>query len=264
MNAPYTLTPEGPHLADSHHAEDRGFRTLGGLAPVTAVPVSESEPRVQYWTFGDVWHVDDGSMRSRLPVKYDLTFLADRPIGWESPKTHGHVHVTAAKPHSGFAELYEVLEGTAAVLVQDLLPGPAATFVALIVAGPGQILVVPPRLYHCSMNLGTSFAVLGDVVAREATEDYRALQVARGMAYYIDTNGEAIANPAYSDVPPLLRVDAEDWMEQSIGPLYRWMISDSADTDWLCDEEAFWSRFPEHGKLSDNGRFDVPKVGSSK
>lgn len=252
--AVYTFTADGPQLADPYCSEEQGFRTLGGLAAVTAVPVSESESTVQYWTFGDVSDGADRTARARLPVQYDLTFLADRPIGWESPKTHGHVHVSATHPGAGFPELYEVLEGEAALLVQDLLPGPAATFVALIEAEPGQMVAVPPGLYHSSINRGTSMAVLADVIAREAADEYESLQAARGMAYYIDIDGEAVANPAYSEVPPLLRMRAEEWIEQSFDPLYEWVVSDGGDTGWLCDEATFWSRYPQLQR--EGGRID--------
>lgn len=229
-------------------AQGAGFRPLGRLAAVTAVPVASTAEEVQYWTFGDVSRVEERDARSRLPVMYDLTILSERPIGWERAKTYGHVHLSASRPGVGFAEVYEVLEGRAALLVQNLLPGPATSFVALIEAGPGELVVVPPGLHHISINMGGSPAVLADVVSREPTEDYGALEACRGMAYYIATSGDAVPNPAYDSASQLQRIDAAAWVDITLGPLYDWMTSDSADFAWLCDEHTYWERFPVHNE----------------
>jgi glucose-6-phosphate isomerase len=178
---------------------------------------------------------------------YDLTFLDSRPIGWEAAKTHGHLHT------SGHAEVYEVLQGTAGVFLQDLLPGPSATFAALIEAHPGEAVVLPPRLHHASINLGTSMLVLADVNARASEETYADLRTAGGMAYFIDTTGRAVENPAYGRVPPLQRLTAEDWLASDLGPLYANLVSRPSEFDWLCSEEGFWEQFPEAAAILGKG-----------
>jgi oxalate decarboxylase/phosphoglucose isomerase-like protein (cupin superfamily) len=243
----YTIAETGPRLGPTAAAETQGTRLVGGLAKVAAVDVLESDARVQYWTFGDVAGNHDRAHIADLPVMYDLTFLDSRPIGWEAAKTHGHVHT------SGHAEVYEVLEGVAGVFVQDLLPGPSATFAALIQAGPGETVVLPPRLHHASINLGDSMLVLADANARASNEMYEDLRDAGGMGYFIDIEGHAVANPAYDRVPPLRRLDARDWLESDLGPLYADLVSRPASFDWLCGEEGFWERFPQAATILGEG-----------
>ncbi len=238
----YAFSRGTPRLGASVHAGTRGVRRVGDLADVTAVPVPSSDRRVQYWTFGQLEDVRDRDRFARLPVTYDLTFLAARPIGWERSKTHGHVHL--GPDEQGFAELYEVLEGRAGFLVQDLESGPAARFAVVIEAEAGDTVVIPPRLHHAAVNLGSSTLVLGDLVARAARDDYGRIKDARGMSHYLATDGSARANPAYASVPHLERVRAAEWSDAPRGPLYGRLVAEPEQFDWLSETELFPDRFP--------------------
>src|SRR3972149_1918106 len=89
----YSIVRDTPRLGASFRAARSGLRRLGDLVDVTAIAVSPSSRRVQYWTFSQVEDMHDHGLLARLPVAYDLTFLTPRSVGWERSKTHGHVHV---------------------------------------------------------------------------------------------------------------------------------------------------------------------------
>lgn len=234
-----------PRLGSSVRVQGQGIRRLGDLGAVTAVRVSASNQRIQYWTYTGVANDSHFAALGRLPVVYDLTFIANRPIGWERPKTHGHVHIAPDRQREGFAELYEVLHGQAGFLIQDLLPGPAAATVVLVEARIGQTVVIPPQAHHAVVNLGSAMLVLGDVVARSAQDEYESLRAARGMAYYLTVDGRAVPNPSYKDLPQLTRVRADEWSDASAGPLYAKLVERPADFAWLSQTGLFSSRFPE-------------------
>ena len=239
----YSIVRGTPRLGASVQAARSGRRRLGDLADVTAIPVAPSSRQVQYWTFSHVEGLRDHTLLAGLPLVYDLTFLSPKPVGWERSKTHGHVHVGSGG--GGFAELYEVLEGRAGFLVQDLLPGPTASFAVLIEADAGDSVVIPPLLHHAAVNLGSTMLVLGDMVARSAQDDYGSLKEARGMAHYIATDGGARPNPAYSAVPRLTRLRAAEWSDAPRGPLYMKLLAEPSSFEWLFKTERFPDYFPQ-------------------
>ena len=246
----YRFQAGRPRLEPAFTAERQGRRRLGDLAPVLAVPVSPGNRRIQYWTFGGVSDERHREALARCSVAYDLTFIPDRAVGWECPKTHGHVHVSAFEGGAGYAELYEVLEGHAGFLVQDLQPGPMATFAALITARAGETVVIPPRLHHAVVNLGPGMLVVGDIVSRASLDEYGLLRAARGMAYYVGVDGRAVPNAAYAQVPPLARIEAADWSRAAPGPLYEMLIEHPADLEWLSetDRSGGWWEPPGSGR----------------
>jgi oxalate decarboxylase/phosphoglucose isomerase-like protein (cupin superfamily) len=236
----YSVVDEVPYLDPFVRAERAGVRRLGELADVAATDVSRSEDRIQYWTFVDLTFVDDDSRMSWL--EHDLTILTPNAIGWERSKTYGHVHLGPGE--AGFAELYEVLEGRAGILVQDLLPGPSTSVAVLVEAGPGETVVIPPRFHHATINLGSSMLVVEDLVARQAKDDYALVKTARGMSWYIGTD-EIRPNPAYESVPLLKRVPAAEWSEPQRTALSATLHEDSLAFGWLTDGDRFVDHFPE-------------------
>ena len=154
---PVGLTRHRPAVGDGVQVEERRARRLGELASVSATSISPASRRLQYWMLNGVALSHDVA-RIDPRLRFELTYMADRPIGWERPKSAGHVHGRLAAGTLGFAEVCEVLEGIAGFLIQDLLPGPSASFAALITVAPGERIILPPFLHHLTVN------VAGDLV----------------------------------------------------------------------------------------------------
>jgi oxalate decarboxylase/phosphoglucose isomerase-like protein (cupin superfamily) len=234
-----------PRLGRGFAAEHYGHRTYAELSAVAAVPPGRAGRRVQYWTFADVADAEHTSHLRALPVSYDITVLSARPMAWERPKTQGHVHTSRDVAGVGFPELYEVLDGHAGFLVQDLLPGPGATFCALIDATEGETVVIPPLLHHITINLGEAPLVVADVVCRASDDDYRGLRAAHGMANYLRTDGAAIPNPSYRAAPSVERVSAAGWAAAPFSPLFDGLSASAGPPGWLCDGSRFVDVYPE-------------------
>jgi oxalate decarboxylase/phosphoglucose isomerase-like protein (cupin superfamily) len=233
-----------PRLAGGWSAVRAGVRLEQDLAPVNAAADRRSDEPV-YWTFGDVAAADDRERLSGAPVSYDLTLMSPRPLGGEHPRTHGHVHVSADGRDTGFAEVYEVLAGKAAFLIQDLRAGPEAAFSVAIEAQNGDVVALPPGVQHVTVNVGPDLLVVADLVCRRADDAYDALRSAGGMAYGISLDGQGVPNARYRSVPVLRRTDAHGWGATMPGGLYQQLRDDPSAFDWLCDEQEFARRYPD-------------------
>lgn len=242
-----TMVGGRPRLDPAFSAEHSGVRRRSEMAQVAAVPAPPGDHRVQYWTFGGVADETHDRALHDLPLSYDLTVIPPLASAWELAKTHGHTHTNQRGPGVGFAELYEVLEGRAGFLVQDLHEGPISTFAVLIEADRGDVIVVPPLCQHAMVNLGSGTLVVADVSCRASIHDYAGVRAARGMAYYIALDGSAVRNEAYRSVPVLEQTNAQDWPATGGGSLYQALVRQPDTLVWLCDPDGFVARYPELG-----------------
>lgn len=231
--SPIRLRGGRPTLAPGFSAEARKARRYADLAPVAAVGPGRAGRRVQYWAFSGVTDDVHRDELRQLPLSYDLTVLSPQPMGWECSKTHGHLHASSTGELPGYPELYEVLEGKAGFLVQDLLPGPRVSTVTLITASAGDTVVIPPGLHHVTINLGDTALVVGDLVARASDDDYRHLREAQGMAYFVGQHGSVVPNRRYVDPPALVWVAAASWSRAPRGPIYGLLVNDPGALAWL-------------------------------
>jgi glucose-6-phosphate isomerase len=233
--------------------EDR-LRRLAELAGVTAEPVGRRGRRVEYQMLNGVRRAEDGHLDG-LDLRYELTAMRGRPIGWESAKTAGHVHVRPPGVSLGYPEIVEVLHGEAGFLVQDLLAGaagPRCTRAWLVRARPGDWVVLPPDLAHVTIDLGPGPLVFSDVIDRRASGVYDGVAQARGFAWYRGVDGRWRPNPRYEHPPALEETDAEAWSGAAGGRLYDAFRDDPASLAWLSDPSRFaktrpdlWARIEE-------------------
>jgi glucose-6-phosphate isomerase len=233
-----------PVLAGDMVAASHGVRRERELAAVNAA-ADPSSGRAVYWTFGDVARRGDRKRLLDAPVTYDLTFMSPRTLGQQLPRTHGHVHASEGPDGAGFAEVYEVLSGRAGFLMHDLGPGPSVSLGVLVNAEPGDVVAVPPDVYHATLNLGPTMLVVADLVCRRATDVYVALRAAGGMAYGLDAAGRVAVNPRYHRLPPLQRLSVEEWGAGMKDGLYERLLMDPGAFEWLCHRAAFATRFPK-------------------
>lgn len=228
-----------PRLERNAAAEGAGVRRYADLSAVAAVPPGRSHRRAQYWWFSGVAVEGDRDAMDGSPVSYDLTVIAPRPMGWERAKTHGHVHRSVERPDLGFPEVYQVLQGHAGFLIQDLREGPRATFATLVEASAGEVAVIPPLVCHVTINLGDTALVVANAVCRAAVDDYAGVRAAHGMAHRISVDGETVPNPEYRECPDLRRVTAREWSTSVPGgSVYAAVASRSGSLAWLCEAAA--------------------------
>ncbi len=177
-------------------------------------------------------------------LRYELTAMIGRPIGWEAAKTAGHVHVRPPGSELGYPEVVEVLHGEAGFLIQDLSvgpDGPRSTRAWLVRAHPGDWVVLPPMLAHVTIDLGAGPLVFSDVIDRRAAGIYSDVATSHGFSWYVGADGELRANDRYTEPPPLEECEAVDWSGSAGSPLYRSFRDSPSEFSWLSQPD----RFPE-------------------
>lgn len=130
--------------------------------------------------------------------QYDITIIMSGTIGRERKKTSGHYHGYNDTRRNTHPELYEVIKGTAAYILQkspDFAVAPKDLLVDdLIVAvvKEGESIIVPPNYGHCSINIGDGPLVFSNLAYKPCAVHYDTVQFYHGMACYIvEENGSS-------------------------------------------------------------------------
>jgi len=221
------LDEEGLLFGDDVVIDEAMARLIDELAPVALAPEAcRGSSEIAYYMYNGVYCSPDSPRLAGLPLRYELTLMPFRTIGRECIKTHGHRHSTEPKSGLTYAEICEVLAGTAHFYFQSLGAGLSADRVFYIEVGPGQKIVVPPGLDHLTINPGPGPLLFADVIARDCRNAYDRFRTSHGAAYLEIIDGDDrrfIANPAYHMRLPLRRVPAREYSELHLAtaePLY--------------------------------------------
>jgi glucose-6-phosphate isomerase, archaeal len=202
--------------------------------------------RIEYRMLNGVRHEADEHLDG-LPLRYELTAMTGRPIGWEAAKTAGHVHVRPRGAALGYPEIVEVLHGEAGFLIADLATtahGPHSRRAWLVRARAGEQVILPPELAHVTIDLGAGPLVFSDVIDREAAGIYGGVASARGFGWYVGADGQLRPNEHYRTAPALEEITAAEWNgtpAQGDAPLYERFRDGPKALAWLSQPE----RFPE-------------------
>jgi glucose-6-phosphate isomerase len=235
--------------------DESKVRRLDELTPVALDPEAcRDSHEIAYYMYNGIYLQSDAPRLAGAPLRYDLTLIPPRRIKREFVKTHGHLH--SAEPGSGlpYAEVYEVLVGTAHFFFQTLdLVGPDAAQALYFEAKAGEKVLIPPGFDHLTINPGPGPLLFSDVMARTAQGIYERYQAAGGAAYLEvgEENGQSrfIPNPRYRSVAPLRPAVPRNYPALRLTraePLYL-AFAAGGSTDWtfLTDPACFWSTFPD-------------------
>jgi glucose-6-phosphate isomerase len=115
-------------------------------------------------------------LEKKYGVRYDLTLIRNGLMGRQYIRTVGHYHPKK------YSEIYEVLHGRAAFLLQskDLKK------MMIIVANKGETVVIPPGFGHQTTNIGDSQLLTGNLVYRGFKSDYSVYKKRHGGAFYLN------------------------------------------------------------------------------
>lgn len=239
----------GPGVA----VEETRIRLLDALTPVALEPEACrgcQEPA--YYMYNGVYRQSDADRLAGVGLRYELTLIPPRRMGREFVKTLGHRH--CPEPQSGldYAEVCEVLAGTAHFLFQTLDPaGKQASLAFYVEARPGDKVIIPPGLDHCTINPGPEPLLFSDVIALGVTGIYDRFAATHGAAYLEIAEGPRprfTPNPAYQTVPPLKEVPPSDYPRLHLTrkePLYTALVEGRGEHwPFLPDPRQFWRHFP--------------------
>lgn len=213
--------------------EGPGVRPFRDLRSVVADPaaIDPIATDIAYFTYRDVRQSAETRLAER-GLRYDITVTLPGTVGDEFIKTAGHYHGIAPDGVS-WPEIYDVLAGEAAFVLQeasgDLTNDPEIIRGIVVVAFPGDRLVIPPGFGHVTVNIGTTPLAVADLVAIASINHYSAYTARQGGAVRVlavageDDAFEAAWNPAYPDLDAGIEIIAATDLAQfePDTPLYR-------------------------------------------
>jgi len=138
-------------------------------------------------------------------LRYDITVIPPNMLGREYIKTAGHYHPLVPGGSVTYPELYEVLEGEALYLLQNL----DLSDVVAVYAGAGDKVLVPPNYGHITINRSNKTLKMANFVARNFSSLYDPFREKGGGAYFFTKDGW-IKNDRCPEAAKLRRVEAPD------------------------------------------------------
>jgi glucose-6-phosphate isomerase len=124
-------------------------------------------------------------------------------LGCEFIKTAGHYHPLAPGTMMTYPEIYEILEGEAVYLLQNLDSSDVVTVTAIA----GDKVIVPPNYGHVTINCSNKILKMANFVARSFQSIYDHYRNNGGAAYFLTKDGW-IANMRYKNAGKLRNVEA--------------------------------------------------------
>lgn len=247
---PLSLDQETGQLSDLTGAlfwEGPGQRRFGDLRSVVAAPeaIDSIVNEIAYFTYRDVRQAAESGLATH-GLRYDVTVTLPGTVGGEFVKTAGHYHGIAPNGVS-WPEIYDVLAGEAAFVLQkaegDPAGDPAVSRGIVVVAFPGDRVVIPPDYGHVTVNIGTTPLVVADLVAAASVNHYPGYAALRGGVVRVlavkgeDDAFEAEWNPAYPEVDAGIEVVAASDLDpfESATPLYLLGVEHPALVEFLTE-----------------------------
>lgn len=138
-------------------------------------------------------------------LRYDITIIPPGMLGCEYIKTAGHYHPNVPDGRVTYPELYEVLEGEALYLLQNL----DHSDVVVVYATAGDKVLVPPGYGHVTINRSNKTLKMSNFVGRNFSSLYEPYRDRAGAAYFFTKDGW-IKNKIYEHAGTLRRIDAPD------------------------------------------------------
>jgi glucose-6-phosphate isomerase len=191
-------------FGDGVLVESTGRRTIGELIDVLAYPESAigREDDTAYLLYRGVVREGDQPVFAETGLRYDITVTLPGDVGSEFMKTAGHIH-NAAPDGVGYPEIYDVLSGSGAFVIQWDAP----LRLTIVSVEPGDRVLLPPGASHLTVNTGKTPLVVADLVAIASENNYGILRENRGAAIYLLDDPEPhglvrqLINPLYKQTP---------------------------------------------------------------
>lgn len=162
-----------------------------------------------YDVYRDVRFAGDEPLFARDHYRYDLTLIMPGQVNGECKKTSGHYHGYNPARSATYAEVYEVIYGTAIYVLQraDNFDGdPVALKIddlVVVKVEAGQTILVPPNYGHCSVNAGEGPLLFSNLCYVPCPLEYEPIRRRGGLACHImRENGRirCVQNPGYAGV----------------------------------------------------------------
>ena len=199
----------GEGLAFDGYSRKPAIKMTGLLADEASLDRLGEEPF--YDVYRGIAFPEDLDLFRKYKYRYDITVIMPGQINGECKKTSGHYHGWTARRTNTYAEVYEVLKGTALYVLQKSPDfdtadpsGLSIEDIILVTVPEGKTLLVPPGYGHCSVNIGEGPLVFSNLAYVPCPLHYEPVKYYHGMSWYAfrDRNGVALKqNTRYGEIP---------------------------------------------------------------
>lgn len=191
---------------DGFSRKETGKMT-GLLAKEENLPMEEPF----YDVYRGIAYPEDEELLKKHNFRYDITIIMPGQVNGECKKTSGHYHGFNPQRTNTYAEVYEVIKGTALYVLQkspnfDCEDSGELMVEDLILATvhQGETIIIPPNYGHASVNIGDGPLVFSNLAYVPCPVNYNPVRYYHGMCYYIikkDKEIELERNLRYQEVP---------------------------------------------------------------
>ena len=165
-----------------------------------------------YDVYRGIEYPHDRECFQKHKIRYDITVIMPGTVSGECKKTSGHYHGWNPQKTATYAEVYEVLLGTALYVLQKSrsvrTAGRGTDTVVddliLVVVHAGQTLIVPPGYGHASVNVGDGPVVFSNLAYIPCPVLYDTVRGFHGMGCYVNKDAEGLhlrKNENYTSLP---------------------------------------------------------------
>lgn len=148
-----------------------------------------ADPRIGlYYMFRDVAKSEDKKTVRMAGIRYDITVMPPRRLGYEFVKTEGHHHPLVPNQGVTYPELYRVVHGEAVELMQKV-NGRRVEDVCFVVAKEGEEVLVPPGYGHITINRSRKTLVMANWVSSRFSSMYKPIEKMGGGAFFLTAKG---------------------------------------------------------------------------
>ena len=141
-----------------------------------------------YWAYRNICRKEDEPLWVPRGLRYDITVLLPGSANGELFKTSGHYHGFAEGQSLPYPELYEVLTGSVAFVLQrspllqsDGSGAEPVDEVRIIEVCEGEAIVIPPLWGHASVNTSEGPSAFSNIAVVDTPLLYGPVQQRHGM-----------------------------------------------------------------------------------
>ena len=171
----------------------------------------EDPNRLVYRAYRNIRFPEHDALFSDAGLRYDITVVLPGTLNGEFFKTSGHYHGAGPGQALPYPEVYEVVKGTIAFVLQydplfDTLDEGAPDDVRVVVVHEGESVIIPACAGHGSINVAGEVSAFSNIAVVDCPVLYDAVKARNGLAAYVMEGAdgpELIANGNYELEVPL-------------------------------------------------------------
>ncbi len=224
------------------HPEIRMLKDMREVLYDREFAISADDELPLYYMYRDVSRNENDEKKIKsTKLRYDITVIPPVKLGKEFVKTLGHYHPPLPCSDVTYAEVYEVLDGSAHYLLQKEVNG-IIEDVVVIEAERGEKVIIPPNYGHVTINPSDRELKMANLVFREFSSIYEPIRRKKGAAYFELVDEGFIRNDNYEKLPDIRFLSPKDVDEIGLTgdrELYDVVINSDEHLDFLIDPRGF-------------------------